>query len=230
MPINLWAGPELKLEYALYHYTKMGEALRPPTTPRAAALEAQGVIVDTGWQRALYAHLDAFLSITRSIPEIIQCCFGVDAMTGRRGHPMQIWFAALSLDEQRRRQDFHDQFKPHYDGFRALPLGPVRHIIEHRTGVAPATVTIVGMYGVTHVGGPGNPVPLSETRQIDDPNLQHLAKPHPIRPRWDDFEIDGQPLFRACQNYLDEANKLVAEARLIAGTVHGTSVVSDPPT
>jgi hypothetical protein len=43
-----------------------------------AALESMGVIVDDGWHRAFYAHLDAFLSATRSLPEIIQCCFGVD--------------------------------------------------------------------------------------------------------------------------------------------------------
>ena len=74
---------------------------------------------------------------------IIQCCFGVDR---GGGHPeMKEWVKALPADERDRRHDFKKAFEPHYDGFRALPLGAARHISEHRTGVAPATVTISGM-------------------------------------------------------------------------------------
>ena len=88
------------------------------------------------WQRSFYAHLDAFLSAARSVPEIIQCCFGVD-----EGHPiMKSWFGKLPDTEQLRRHEFKKQFKISYDSFRALPLGKVRHISEHRTGVAPVKV------------------------------------------------------------------------------------------
>jgi hypothetical protein len=109
-------------------------------------------------------------------------------------------------------------------------LSEVRHIIEHRTGVAPATVTIKGLFGDTHTGSPTQPVPISETRQIDDPNLALLlAKPNPIQPRWNDFEIEGKPLFAECREHLNSAIALVEQGRKIAGVVHGTKQVSTPP-
>lgn len=63
---------------------------------------------------------------------------------------MKEWFKALPEDEKERRKDFKQEFKTHYDGFRALRLGTARHISEHRTGVAPVTVTISGWFGVTY--------------------------------------------------------------------------------
>jgi hypothetical protein len=220
MDEKLWAGPALKLEFAEYHFTKMGRSLQPPArTVSNVALEAAGAIIDIGWQRSIYAHLDAFLSVTRSIAEIIQCCFGVDLANPE----MRDWYSKLTHDERNQREEFRRQFEPYYKSFRALPLSKVRHIVEHRTGVAPATVTISGMFGVTHIGSPGVPVPISESRTL-------LAKPHPVRPTWDDFEIDGQPLFRTCQEYLGRAQGLVDEARRIALQVHGTNTLSPPPT
>jgi hypothetical protein len=50
----------------------------PEQTAINVALQASGAIIDTGWRRSFYAYLDAFLSTARSVPEIIQCCFGVD--------------------------------------------------------------------------------------------------------------------------------------------------------
>ena len=228
MDEKLWAGPALKVQYAAYHYTKMAHSLDRPRDAYTVSLEASGAIIDTGWQRNIYAHLDAFLSATWSIPAIIQCCFGVDPFT-RRNQQMKVWWDTLAQNEKDRRHLFNDRFKPLHNNFRALPLGPVRHTIEHRSGVAPAAVTIIGLYGVTHVGGPGDPVPLTETREIDDPNLQHLAKPHAIHPMWNDFYIDGQPLFPTCQDYLNSAQALVTDARAIAEQVHGTSTVTAPP-
>src|SRR4030095_100045 len=90
---HLWAGVYLKLQHAEFHLQQMGRSLEPPE--RAAtnvALQMAGAILDTGWQRSFYAHLDAFLSAARSIPEIVQCCFGVD-----EGHPdMKAWFRNLT--------------------------------------------------------------------------------------------------------------------------------------
>ncbi|MGH6636950.1 MAG: hypothetical protein ACRED0_12755, partial [Gammaproteobacteria bacterium] len=57
----------------------MDRSLQPPEqTTNNVVLEASGAIIDTGWQRSFYAHFDAFLSATRSVPWIIQCCFGAD--------------------------------------------------------------------------------------------------------------------------------------------------------
>jgi hypothetical protein len=224
---KLWAGVELKLQNAEFFLDKMGRSTQPPQqTSINVALQASGAIIGTGWQRSFYAYFDAFLSTARSVPEIIQCCFGVDL-----GHrEMKKWFNALTADEQVRRHDFKKAFELHYDGFRALPLGTARHISEHRTGIAPATVTISGWFGVTYISNAAERIPDSETRQIDDPNLAFLAKPTPIEPTWNDFDIEGQPLFPACQGYLDHARALIDEARGIALQVHGTKSVSFPPT
>ena len=92
------------------------------------------------------------------------------------------------------------------------------------------TVTISGLFGVLYIGSPAEHVPISETRQIDDPALAFLAKPNPIQPKWDDFDIEGQPLFPACQDYLNGARALVVEARRIVLLVHGTNSLSFPPT
>jgi hypothetical protein len=224
---ELWAGPHLKLEYALFHFLEMQQALEGPARDHhSVAMQAAGVIVDTGWQRSIYPHFDAFLSTTRSVPEIIQCCFGVD-----EGNPkIKSWFYELSLDEIDRRRQFKKQFHNDYVGFRSLRMSEVRHNIEHRTGVAPATVTIKGAFGDTHKGSPTHLLPNSETRQIDDPNLAFLAKPNPIQPRWDDFETEGKPLFAECREHLAAASVLVDKARRIALAVHSTSQLSIPPT
>ena len=224
---NLWAGVELKLQNAEFHLQRMGRSLEPPErTHWNVALEASGAIIDTGWQRSFYAYLDAFLSAARSVPEIIQCCSGVD----RANREMKDWFDGLSADERDRRNEFKKKFEPLYRGFRALRLSTVRHISEHRTGVAPARVTISGLFGMPYIGSATERVPISETRQIDDPALALLlAKPHPIQPRWDDFDIEGQPLFPACQDYLDGARTLMNDARRISGQVHGTKSLTPPP-
>jgi hypothetical protein len=226
MDEKLWAGPELKLQYAAFHLDEMGRAIQPPE-PDAHTINTQlsGGIIGARWQLSFYAYLDALLSVTRSIPEIIQCCFGAD-----QNSKMKAWFDNLSAGEQQRRKQFRKEFNGKYEGFRALPLGNARHISEHRTGYAPVTVTISGRFGLTYRGGPAEPVPGSETRPIDIPELALLAKPHPVEPRWDGFEIDRQPLFPACYEYLKAAQALVNDARVIATRVHGVNPVSLPPT
>lgn len=89
---------------------------------------------------------------------------------------------------------------------------------------------ITGIFGVTYTGGPTTPVPISETRQIDDQNLQFLAQPpRPIEPTWDDFTMDGKPMKAACHEYLAAAQTLRDEARRIAESVHGTNTLTPPP-
>jgi signal transduction histidine kinase len=143
---------------------------------------------------------------------------------------MKEWFNTLPADEQDRRHEFKEEFNPHYEGFRALRLGTARHTIEHRTGVAPATVTINGLFGVIYIGGPAERIPLSETRQIDDPNLAFLATANPIQPKWEDFNIEGQPLFPECREYLEKARALIEEGRRIAREIHDNKSLSVPPT
>jgi hypothetical protein len=223
---DLWAGVELKLQYAEFHLQQMSRSLQPPErTHMNVALEASGAIIGTDWQRSLYAHFDAFLSATRSVPWIIQCCFGED----RANRAMNEWLDERSPDEKARRREFQKQFKKDRDGFDGLLLSKARDISVHRTGFAPVTGKIKGFFGVVYDSNPVKSVPMSETRQIDDPNLAFLARPVPIRPLWSDFYIDGQPLFAACRDYLDGARTVMTEARKIFDQVHGSNSLSSPP-
>jgi hypothetical protein len=66
---ELWAGVELKLQYAEFHLQQMSRSLEPPErTHMNVALEAAGAIIGTDWQISLYAHFDALLSAARSVP------------------------------------------------------------------------------------------------------------------------------------------------------------------
>ncbi len=222
---ELWASVELKLQNAEFHLRQMARSLESPErTATNVALEASDAIIDTGWQLSFYAHLDAFLSAARSVAEIIKCCFGVDK------HPkMKDWFDELSADERDRRREFRKLFQTHYKGFHQLPLDEARHISEHRAGYAPVTVKISGRFGVTYIGSPAKRVPISESPQIDDPNLAWMAKSQPVRPKWGDFVIDGKGLFPTCRDYLDRARDLIKKARRISGQVHGNNSLTRPP-
>ena len=215
---KLWAGVELKLENARFHFEKTGQSLEPPeNTQMNVALQSAGAIIDKGWQRSFYAHLDAFLSTARSVADIINCCFGHDTAP-----PMKNWFNNLTPDEQGRRKKFSGDFKDmdDYKSFINLPLSAARNISVHRTGYPDVTVTINGLFGVPHTGGPISRVPVSETSKIDDPKLAFLAKPRLVQPMGTDFRIDGQDLFEGCSAYLKAAQDLTNVARGIAEQVH----------
>jgi hypothetical protein len=131
---ELWAGVELTIDNARFQFEGMNRALElPEPTAYNAALESSGAIVGGNWYRPFYAHLDAFLSAARSIPDIVQSCFGIN--DGNR--KMKDWLAAMDQDERDRREKFRMQFQADYDAFRGLPLGTARHISEHRTGFPP---------------------------------------------------------------------------------------------
>jgi hypothetical protein len=217
---QLFAGAELKLEYALFHFVKMGKAIEPDFANAAY----RGWVVDPAWSRTFSPHLDAFLSSARSVPETIQCCFGHDP----HGE-LKPWFDGLSSDEQLRRKGFRTEFRAHHAAFAALPLSHARNVSLHRAGYPQYTVQIVGAWGTTYLGSAVSPIPPSEIRQVDDPALQPLIKPRSLEPRWSDFSIDGRLLFAECQDYLQEAQKLLQTARTIVQRVHGTASVTPPP-
>jgi hypothetical protein len=231
---NLWAGVGLKVEHAGFFLRQMQAALDRPREHRAAALEATGAIVDTQWQSAFYANLDAFLVMARSAPEVINSCFGKDTANKE----MRNWFAALSPDEQKRRAEFLTAFENAYDAFRNLPLSKARNISVHRAGYPPRMeVRILGCFGISYIGSPVERVPIVESRPrgaTDDPNDPAVIwattlPPVPVRPKWADFEIDGKPLFPECGAYLRQVGALLAEAQAIAERVHGPNVLTPPP-
>jgi hypothetical protein len=221
---ELWAGVELKATNADFFLDQMGRSLQP--LGRTADMPMQ-------WERALYANLDAFLAMGRSVPEVIKCCFGED--TSNR--LMRDWFNALDAAERNRRHMFSSQFEPDHEAFRKLPLSTARNITMHRTGFAPVKVTISGRFGVSYTGSPVERVPSTEMRPIDpdddpaDPGVLWAGTepPVPVRPMWTDFTIAGRPLFSECQAYLGHAQNLVELARSIAQQVHGGDSLTPPP-
>lgn len=224
----LWAGVELKVENARFFLEQMDKSLLPPMRTGGrddTYLQSAGAILGTQWQQAFYANLDAFLAMTRSIPEIINCCFGKD----KSNSLMSKWFDGLDPTEQSRRCTFTTEFKTAgYTSFQSLPLSNARNVSCHRTGVAPAEASISGFFGVTYTGNPVQRVPDVETLPTpgDTSITQH---PLPVRPSWPDFTIDGNPLLEECQAYLRAAIELVTQARSISGRVHGSELLTPPP-
>ena len=155
-PETLWAGPDLKSVYAFFHFSKMQRALEPERDGNYAAQEAMGTIVDSGWQRSFGPYFDAFLSAARSIPDIIECCFGTDKQ-------MSWWIKTLPPDEQHRRNRFSKEFSDTRQAFALLPLSNARRTSVHRRGYAPYEFKIAGRFGLTYAGSPTKSVPLSET-------------------------------------------------------------------
>jgi hypothetical protein len=232
MYTELLAGAELKIENAQFFLDGMARSLRgPQRTQINAAIQAAGAIVDDRWQRSFYAHLDAFLAMVRSVPDIIQCCLGVD---DRWPVAMKAWFNGLPVAEQARRQTFAVSFGPLQHVFATLPLSNARNISLHRSGVAPVEVNIRGRFGVVHVGTPVEHVPIAESAPIgsgnDAANLwAGTLPPVPVRPAITDFTIDGRPLFPECQAYLQKARDLLAQAHKIAQSIHGNQNLTPLP-
>jgi hypothetical protein len=223
-PETLWAGPDPKSVYAFFHFSKMQRALEPERDGNYAAQEAMGTIVDSGWQRSFGPYFDAFLSAARSIPDIIECCFGTDKQ-------MSWWIKTLPPDEQDRRNRFSKEFADTRQAFALLPLSNARRTSVHRRGYAPYEFKIAGRFGLAYAGSPTKSVPLSETPVITDPTFPpDIARASPIGPpHYTDFEIDGQPIFLSCHEYLNQAQALIAEGRKIAAAVHGANTLTPPP-
>jgi hypothetical protein len=226
----LWAGVELKTDHSTFFLERMQQALAPPKrTQSNVALQASGAVIGTGWQRSLYAYLDAFLTMTRSVPEVIHACFGAD-----QSPQMKAWFDGLTLAEQSRRKQFSKAFEGARSAFRTRPLSQARDVSVHRTGVVPAEVIIKGRFGVFYAGSPLKRVPEAEFGSVsaaaDSEHRPPGAQlPVPVRPASGDFMIDGRPLFPECQGYLEEARQLVKQARAIAGRVYGSNSLTPPP-
>jgi hypothetical protein len=203
---------------------------------RVSAIVATGVILHNPWQERFYHHLDAFLAMARSIPEIIRCCFGIDP--DRR---MRSWLSSLNPSEVTRRQNFQTQFEPLSRTFTALSLSGARNITLHRTGVPPVEVHVIGRWGA-YTGGPLTVLPQSELHHViagNDPALQWAATepPQPVQPRSVDFSLliptgssaSRVDLFPECRRFLDAARKLVTDAQQIAYAIHGSQPLTPPP-
>jgi hypothetical protein len=228
---ELWAGVDRKIANAGFFLEDMARSFERADGRAAARAMAAGVNVEMPlqWERSFYARLDAFLVTARSVPEVINCCFGKDTAT----REMRNWFAALPAAEQTCRSDFLIQFEGDYDNFRNLPLSKERNISFHRTGYPAVEGKITGRYGV-YIGNPIKRLPSTETEPLlarDTAALQWAATQPPpsIRVTGNDFTIGGKPLFAECRTYLGQAEHLVSQARAIGERVHGTNALTPPP-
>ncbi len=223
---QLWAGPDLKQEYALFHLVAMDRILGPANWSRDEIAQlASGAIVDRGQQRALYPHFDAFLAATHAIPSIIQTCFGHDDYKKLRS-----WWDGLSADERARRKQFEQRFVTAAAPFHAMPLSTARHLSVHRRGYPDVSVRCSGHYGIVYVGGPTQHVPTAEAPPPINPQMPVMGHAVPLELRPDDVTIDGgKPLLTVCHEYFEAAGLLIQKAREIAQQVHGSAVVTPPP-
>jgi hypothetical protein len=197
---ELWTGVDLKIANSEFFLAEMGRSFElPPGGAARAAAVGLNVEMPLQWQRSFYARLDAFLVTARSVPEVINCCFGKDTSPA-----MNHWFGTLCTAEQSRRADFSKQFRTYLKNFRALPLSNERNISFHRSGYPSVEGTDALKWAAT-------------------------LPPTPIRATLSDFTIGGRPLAGECRVYLEAVTLLATRGRTIAATVHGTNHLSPPP-
>lgn len=246
---ELWAAVESKLESAQILLRDAGRDLPgadPATAHMRAVVASVGAIcIDPNWEKNFYAHLDSFLALARSIPDVIQTCFGADPW---RRRDIKKWFDSLDPAEQKRREDFQSLFSPHYDRFSKLKLSRARVSTLHWGGAAPVEVKMRGQWGDVYVGGPLKRLPSSEIAHSpgsdhivagDDAGLQWAASQPPValEPKPGDFSLVTQsgkrrrrkPLFAECSAYLVRAERLIRNAKQISRRVHGTQKLAMPP-
>jgi hypothetical protein len=228
---HLWRGVDVRIRDAEDSYREMRASLAPPR--QAGRLIAAGVVPDTRWQDNLDRHVKTFLSSVRSIPWIIEACFGKDL-----GSPeMKDWWKRLPPEEQQRRKTFSAKFRSDRETLDRHHLTNERNVSEHRLGYPNIEAKVVGPSGTEHIARPGVRIPAAEPRPLeanidDDPAKQWAATepPRPINPpRPDQYTIDGKPLFPECEAYLQLARDIRVRAQVICDAEHGGKHLSTPP-
>jgi hypothetical protein len=233
---TFWPNIQYKVGEAAFFLGKMRQVLtraqdRPELQDAIENAESlPRAVVVTQWQPHLYYYFDAFLAATRSVPNIIQAWLGCDPRP---------WVKRLPPEEQARRKQFQDQFRPLYTEFNQHVVSRARNITIHRTGTPSVKPIITGRWGV-YRGGLLNRIPLVEI----PPKYLNPAAPvgviptKPLELRAEDFSLkevgaDGciqlHPLFPTCEAYLDAARDLVGKAGNIDARVHGGQPLTPPP-
>src|SRR5438552_225668 len=115
---ELWQGIDFKLEETDFFLDRMGKVLVPRryTDPTWHPAYGHGGAI---WQPDFYYYLDAFIAAARSVPDIIQKCFGWDDKSKDK------WPEPLEPDEIDRRKRFQVEFRDLYRNVSDLPLSRV---------------------------------------------------------------------------------------------------------
>jgi hypothetical protein len=233
---ELWAGIEFKLGEAQFFLEWMSKVLMPARLNTPGGHPSFAEHSPTQWQPDFYYYLDAFLEAARSVPDIIQKCFGEDKWSQAE------WSQPLDVEETARRKGFQSEFTSHYVDFRRLLLSRVRVATFHWLGVPPVQTKARVWLGPEYTGGPLEFIPSAASRQLPpetDPAVGVIAgKPLPVEPSWQDFTLeipqdDGNtqstPLFEECRTYLQAAKELVEESKEICGRKHSGGKLTPPP-
>ena len=226
MSEELWKGVQLKLKHAQYHREQMNISIDSSRWRRESALyEGHGTALGHDWQLPFYANLDAFLTCTRSIPEITNFCFGRDIPIQQ----LKEWFERLPLKEKMRRVEFSDRFARTYNEFRKLPLSDARNVSVHRKGHPPVTVATIGRWGTRYKSGPTDQLPSHEVPPSDGSNMGWFGQSARILPSWKDYFIGSENLFEACNDYFEQAKRAVYEAETLVRDIHRDLPLTPPP-
>jgi hypothetical protein len=91
----------------------------------AAIMESAGATAGSPWQQEkFWAHLDAFLVMVHSIPDVIVWWCGIDSWMKSRD--MNTWYSKIGSAEINRRRQFQVSFERHFARFRNLPLSSTK--------------------------------------------------------------------------------------------------------
>jgi hypothetical protein len=232
---DLWLGVDLKLQAAHGTFANMRKTLQaPPQTVATIVQESTGAMVGPNWQSNFWPLVNGFLAEVRSVPEIIEACFGKDL----RNREMRLWWASLDADEQRRREAFSNLFRGERTAIDGHSLTPQRNVSQHRRGIVEMEAKVVGPFGKVHTATPTQRIMDAECRPLE-PNIANnpgalwaATQPSPpIRPKPEQFTITKakKPLFAECEAYLALAENVAAKARFIASREHGANRLTEPP-
>jgi hypothetical protein len=231
---HLWRGVDYRIAEAHDALGVMWRSLEPPEHIRrnVAVNLAAGAVIDTGWQDKLYGNADTFLAKVRSVPWIIEACFGKDGNL-----KMKDWWDHLPRDEQQRRETFSRQFRVDRKKIDDHDLTNERNVSGHRRGFADIEGRVVGPFGKVHIARRDHQrIPAAECQPLepninDSPALMWAATlpPRPVEPKPEQFFIGGKPLFDECRAYLQLAQDIRARGQVICDAVHSRQHVSAPP-
>jgi hypothetical protein len=232
---ELWQGIEFKVREAGFFLDRMGKVLLPPQITDPAWHPTHGASV-AQWQPDFYYYLDAFIGAARSVPDVVQKCFGWDERS--KGD----WPNPLEADEIDRRKKFQNEFTRLYLAFHRQPLSRVRVGTFHWRGMPSVETKAKVFCRQGYTGKPGQLIPSAASRQFppgtDPAFLALFSQPLPVQPSWQDFTLEmprddgsteSSQLFPACRAYLLSAEQLVKESKDLCERLHGTCNLTPPP-
>lgn len=231
---ELWQGTDFKLAEARFFLDQMDKVLLPPQFNDPTWHPAYTHSV-TQWQPDFYFYLDAFIGATRSVPDVIQKCFGWDNRSTKE------WLQPPDADEIARREKFQAEFTGLYRAFYRQRLSRVRVGTFHWRGVPSVQTKGKVFLGQEYTGKPGQLIPSAASRQFPpetDPALAAIfSQPRPVEPSWEDFTVEiprddgtteSNPLFPECKAYLNLAQQLVKESKELCERIHRGSKLIPP--